>query len=87
MTCCGGIQNVRQAAHMAIGSSPEIGVTFFTWGKMTDHQRAEWFAQVRSWGKDGVTGYGTVHYPEVKRINHHHKKWNNDNDRTAAIHL
>ncbi len=60
---------------MAIGSAPEIGVTFHTWGEMTPEQRTAWFAHVKSWGSDLVAGYGTVAYPDPNRIQHHHHHW------------
>lgn len=60
---------------MAIGSAPEIGVTFARWGDMTPEQRTAWFAQMKGWGKDLVAGYGTIAYPAPDRIKHHHSNW------------
>jgi hypothetical protein len=48
---------------VAIGSSPEIGVVFNTWGKMTDQEKEAWFAHMDTWGRDGQHGYGTVAHP------------------------
>jgi hypothetical protein len=48
---------------MAIGSAPEIGVTFHNFKHLTPEQQAEWFRQVREFGPDGVTGYATLAYP------------------------
>lgn len=50
---------------MAIGSAPEIGVTFRRWGLMNETERRDWFRFMREqFGPDGVGGYGTIVYPE-----------------------
>lgn len=49
---------------MAIGSNPEIGITFDLWKNMTPEQRREWFAYMRSeWGSDLLKDYGTLAFP------------------------
>lgn len=46
---------------MAIGSAPEIGTTFTTWGEMNVFARRDWFDHIRlNWGPDLVNGYGTL---------------------------
>ena len=51
---------------MAIGSAPEIGVTFTLWGKMTPEQRQAWFRHMREqWGSDLMGGYGKIDYPKA----------------------
>lgn len=54
---------------MAIGSDPEIGVQFTTWGKMSPTARAAWYNYMRTeWGPDLQQGYGTLVYvDEAKR--------------------
>lgn len=48
---------------MAIGSDPEIGVEFTTWGKMSEASRAAWFKRMREDWKDNLmSGYATLHY-------------------------
>lgn len=46
---------------VAIGSAPEIGTQFTTWGQMSEQARAAWFEHMRtSWGPGLVGGYGTL---------------------------
>jgi hypothetical protein len=46
---------------MAIGSEPEIGVQFTTWGKMDETARAAWFKYIREhWYPDLMKGYATL---------------------------
>lgn len=48
---------------MAIGSAPEIGVEFTTWGKMSDESRTAWFAHIRAaWQDNLMAGYATLHF-------------------------
>lgn len=48
---------------MAIGSDPEIGVTFTRWGEMSEEKRAEWFKYMKDfYGPDLMGGYGRVIY-------------------------
>ena len=48
---------------MSIGSAPEIGAKFNTWGEMSDTDRAAWFAHMReNWHPNLMAGYATVHY-------------------------
>lgn len=60
---------------MAIGSTPEIGVTFHTWGQMSPEQRTAWFLKMKSWGPDLVAGYGTVAFPDPNRVQRLHDHW------------
>lgn len=50
---------------MAIGSAPEIGVTFRQFGDCkTEAERQAWYDRVRVlYGGDGLTGYATLGYP------------------------
>lgn len=53
---------------MSIGSAPEIGTSFTTWGEMNADQREAWFAHMRStWGTDLMSGYATVVGPSSER--------------------
>jgi len=46
---------------MAIGSNPEIGTNFTTWGKMTEEERQAWFQYMRdNWGEYLMAGYATL---------------------------
>jgi len=72
---------------MAVGSDPELGVSFSGWRTMTDQEQERWFAHVRSWGPNGVDGYGTLGFPDPARISHHHKNWNHHHDRTSTVDL
>jgi hypothetical protein len=46
---------------MAIGSEPEIGVEFTTWGQMSETARQAWFGHMQTaWGPDLTGGYGTL---------------------------
>lgn len=50
---------------MAIGSAPEIGMTFGTWGKMTAEQQTVWFQHMNTiFGTDLLGGYGQLVYPD-----------------------
>lgn len=50
---------------MAIGSAPEIGTEFTTWGQMTEESRLRWWAHIRNnWGPALVNGYGTLVYAD-----------------------
>lgn len=49
---------------MAIGSDPEIGKQFTTWGEMDEAARKAWFDHIRvNWGHNLMAGYATLHYP------------------------
>lgn len=53
---------------MAIGSAPEIGVTFSTWGKMSPTERSEWFEYMRTeWHPNLMAGYAVL----VDRVANH----------------
>jgi hypothetical protein len=39
---------------MAIGSAPEIGVTFHSFGDLTEEQQRDWFARVRAQREDPI---------------------------------
>ena len=53
---------------MAIGSAPEIGTSFTTWGKMSSQAREDWYNHIRNnWGPDLMSGYGTL--VQIKREN------------------
>lgn len=46
---------------MAIGSAPEYGVTFGTWGELSEAQRLEhWARMADEWGPDLMRGYATL---------------------------
>jgi hypothetical protein len=46
---------------MAIGSDPEIGMTFARWGDMDNAARAAWFRHIQThWGADLLGGYATL---------------------------
>jgi hypothetical protein len=46
---------------MAIGSSPEIGAKFTTWGKMDEASRVAWFKFMKEhWGPTLLGGYGKL---------------------------
>ena len=47
---------------MAIGSAPEIGVTFKQFGDLTPEQHLLWWQHVRNLGPDLMNGYGTLAY-------------------------
>lgn len=48
---------------MAIGSDPEIGVSFSRWGDMNDVSRQAWFTHMReNWHPNLMAGYATLHY-------------------------
>lgn len=48
---------------MAIGSSPEIGTKFTTWGQMDALARREWHRHMQeTWGPDLVGGYAKIIY-------------------------
>jgi hypothetical protein len=47
---------------MAIGSAPEIGIEFTTWGKMSEEARIAWFDHIRThWTENLMAGYATLH--------------------------
>lgn len=48
---------------MAIGSAPEIGVSFGRFGDLNDEQRRTWYEQVRAYGPNLLAGYGVLAYP------------------------
>ena len=49
---------------MAIGSAPEYGVVFGTYGEMKTKQKQEWFNHIRTvYGPDLLGGYATLAYP------------------------
>lgn len=46
---------------MSIGSAPEIGTQFTTWGKMNEAARVAWYEHMRTnWGPNLLNGYGTL---------------------------
>lgn len=45
---------------MAIGSAPEIGTKFTTWGEMSEEARQQWFVYMKSWGPDLQGGYARL---------------------------
>lgn len=50
---------------MAIGSAPEIGVVFGTYGEMTWQQKRDWFHHIRIvYGPDLMGGYATLAFPK-----------------------
>jgi len=52
---------------MAIGSEPEIGTSFTTWGRMSDQARQAWFVHmVEQWGPDLMGGYATTCVPVME---------------------
>ena len=54
---------------MAIGSNPEIGIGFTTWGQMNNLQRDAWFTHMRNvWGNDLAGGYGHVCWPDMSKV-------------------
>ena len=56
---------------MAIGSAPEIGKEFTTWGKMSPEQQQAWFKHFKEVsGPDCVGGYATIGYPKRKGDKH-----------------
>lgn len=48
---------------MAIGSQPETGVTFTTFGALTPEQHDDWYANIRKFGPDLLNGYATLAHP------------------------
>lgn len=56
---------------MAIGSDPEIGVEFTTWGKMSEKARVAWFEHMRNnWLDNLMAGYATLQpKPDVQAFN------------------
>ena len=50
---------------MAVGSEPEIGVSFGIWKDMTDESKEKWFEYMRGLRERGnlLEGYATLHYP------------------------
>jgi hypothetical protein len=56
---------------MAIGSAPEIGVQFTTWGKMSPESRLAWFTYIReNWNDNLMNGYATlVPTPNIQQFN------------------
>ncbi len=48
---------------MAIGSAPEIGVTFTTFGELTTEQHHLWYEHVKKFGPTMLDGYATLAYP------------------------
>lgn len=50
---------------MAIGSQPEIGVEFRTFGLMTPQEQEAWFHHMRTvYGPDLLGGYATLAFPK-----------------------
>ncbi len=50
---------------MAIGSDPEVGVTFGKWGDLTEEQQQAWYEYIRNkWGDTILAGYATIVYPD-----------------------
>lgn len=56
---------------MAIGSEPEIGVAFTTWGKMDEKSRQIWFQTLRERVERGnlLESYATLGYPTRRKEN------------------
>jgi succinate dehydrogenase flavin-adding protein (antitoxin of CptAB toxin-antitoxin module) len=54
---------------MAVGSEPEIGIEFTTWGKMTEASKEAWLAHLRGMRERGniFEGYATIHYPKGRQ--------------------
>ena len=61
---------------MAIGSAPEIGATFTTWGKMDEASRMAWFNHLRTaWAGNILAGYATLCQPDSERMERINKEW------------
>jgi hypothetical protein len=61
---------------MAIGSEPEVGVEFTTWGKMTEAAKPLWFAHMTEyWRDDLMGGYATTIYQPQSAIDRINKEW------------
>lgn len=55
---------------MAIGSEPEIGLTFRV-GPMTHEDQQRWFAHIRNvWGSNLLGGYARLCFPDRERYRH-----------------
>lgn len=52
---------------MAIGSSPEIGVSFRRFGDFEQDQHHLWYDHIRSFGEDLLKGYAVLAYPTSHR--------------------
>jgi len=53
---------------MAIGSAPEIGITFRSFGELTPDQHQLWYDHVRTgFGPDMMKGYAYLDYPRPPR--------------------
>ena len=54
---------------MAVGSEPEIGIVFTTWGKMDEASKEAWLAYCRGLRERGniLEGYATVNYPKSRQ--------------------
>lgn len=48
---------------MAIGSAPEIGIEFISFGDLTPDQHHLWYERVKAFGPTLMDGYGVLHYP------------------------
>ena len=61
---------------MAIGSDPEIGMTFARWADMDTAARQAWFRHIEAnWGPDLMRGYATTVHPDPDRIQQIHNEW------------
>jgi hypothetical protein len=50
---------------VAIGSAPEIGVVFTTFGKLSESQQHLWYERIRETeGPDGMGDWASLHYVE-----------------------
>ena len=71
-----GCSSRRSVTTVSIGSAPEIGTRFTTWGKMDEASQAAWHNHMRtSWGPDLIVGYGTLCSPDSERIARINKEW------------
>jgi hypothetical protein len=70
---------------MAIGSAPEIGYQFTTWGRMTVEHREAWFTYMREqWSPNLYAGEASIIYPDVRLRT---KYFNEIMEETSASHL
>ena len=55
---------------MTIGSDPEIGVVFTTWGKMSPESQQKWFDTLKKRVESGnlLAGYAEIVYPTRKQV-------------------
>ena len=61
---------------MAIGSDPEVGVEFTTWGRMTETAKPLWFAHMKEyWRDDLMGGYANTIYVNREAVERMNKEW------------